>query len=157
MSRGPWEIIRLYPEDADSQVEIQELDESTVYDIPYLQQQKYEGLELVITQSCLPGLREAMGHYCYIERVEDPTKPNTGEVNVYGIQTAKAMACQRFLENAVEAILTGRGEGYEWHYRHIAKLYGLEGRLETMLRIEDMNEEKIEEKDNHYLFLKACT
>lgn len=102
---------------------IHELEEFTVCDIPYLQQQKYEGLELVITQSCLPGLREAVVHYCHIKRLEDPTKPNTGEVNEYDIQTAKATACRRFLENAVEAILTRRREGYEWRYRDIAKLY----------------------------------
>lgn len=96
-----------------------------------------------------------MGHCCHIERLEDPTKPNTGEVNVYGIQTAKAMACRRFLENAVKAILPGRGEGYKWHYRNIAKLYGLKGRLKMMLRIEGMDEESIEE-DNNDLFLKAC-
>ena len=36
MSRGPWEITRLYPKDPDGQVEMQVLEEFTVYNIPYL-------------------------------------------------------------------------------------------------------------------------
>jgi len=140
MSRGPWEIIRLSPKDTDRQLKMDELEGFTIYDIPYLRQQRYEELELVITQSCLPGLQEAVGHHSHIERLMDPTKPNSGEVNVYGFHTAKAMACDRFLNTAVEAIRTGRGQGPEWCYRDAAKLSGFEGRLKTMLRNEDMDE-----------------
>lgn len=112
MSRGPWEIIRLSPKDTDGQVGMHELEEFTVYDIHYLRQQKYGGLELVITQSNLPRLRKVIGHHYHIECLEDLTKPNSREVNVYGMQKAKAMACRSFLETAVEAELTGQGEGY---------------------------------------------
>ena len=156
MSRGPWEIIRLSPKDTENQVEMHKLEEFTVYDIPYHRQQKYGGLELVITQSNLPRLRKVVGHHCHIERLEDPTKPNSGEVNVYGMQKAKAMACRSFLETAVEAELTGQGEGYVWLYRDMAKSSGLKGRLGRMLRIEDMGEESSEEDDDDYIILRTA-
>ena len=155
MSRGPWEIIRLSPKDTDRQLKMDELERFTVYDIPYLRHQKYEELELVITQSCLPGLHEAVGHHCHIERLVDPTKSNSGEVKVYGFHTAKAMACDRFLNTAVEAIRTGRGQGPEWCYRDAAKLCRLGGKLEIMLRNEDMGEESIEEDDNDIFFFRS--
>ena len=83
------------------------LEHFTTYDIPYLQQYKYEWLELVVTQSCLPAIWDAVGRYCHIERLVDPMAADPGEKNVYGLQTAKALACQRFLGAAVEAIRTG--------------------------------------------------
>ena len=69
-------------------------------------------LELVITQSCLPGLREAVGHRCHIERLVDPTNPFSRDLEVYDMQNAKSRACRRFLDNAAEAMRFGRGEGF---------------------------------------------
>ena len=83
------------------------------------------------------------GHYCHTERLVYIRKPNPGEVNVYGIQTAEAMACRRFLKTAVEAILTGQGDKYERCYRDIANSSGLEEELEIMFRIKEDNNDHI--------------
>ena len=88
-----------------------------------------------------------------------PTEANSGEVDVYGMHTARAMACERFLNTAIEAIRTRRGQGPEWCYHDAAKLCRLEGRLKMMLRNEDMDgesiEESIEEDDNDVFFFRA--
>lgn len=54
-----------------------------------------------------------MGYLYYIEPLIDPTKPDTREEKIYKIRKAKKIACRRFLETAVKAIRTGRGEGYK--------------------------------------------
>ena len=67
--------------------------------------------------------------------------------------TAEAMACDEFLNTAVEASRTGRGQGPEWCYHDAVKLSGLEGMLRMMLRNEDMVEESIDEDDNDVFFV----
>lgn len=147
--------MRLFRKDIDGQVDMHALEEFSVYDIPYLRQYNNNQAEHVIMQSCLPRLREAVGQYCDIDRLIDPMKPNPGEINVYGIQTVKAMACRRFLESTVKAIRTGSGESFIWCYRDLANSVGLEGRLEVMLRTEDMDEERIEGNEDDCSGLKA--
>ena len=85
VSMGPHEIVRLSPKDTDRQLKTDELEGFTVYDIPYLQEQKNGRLELVITQSCIPELQEAVGHRYDIANVVAPTEPNPSEVDVYGM------------------------------------------------------------------------
>ncbi len=140
MSTGPWEIIRFSVKDTNRHLEMidmdKELKEFTVYQIPYLRQHKHKTFELVVAQSCILELQEALGQRYNIERPDDLTLPNSGEVNVFGLQTAKEMANRRFLSNAVDAVSNGWGEGPGWCYRDAAKSSGLEARLEMELQSE---------------------
>lgn len=71
------------------------------------------------------------------------------------MHAAKAMACRRYLNSAVEAIRTGRGEGSEWCYLNAAKLSGFKGRLKLKFRYKDIDEESIKEDDNDIFLLRA--
>ena len=57
---------------------------------------------------------------------------------------------------AVEAELIEQGEGYVWLYRDMAKSSGLEGRLERMLWMENIDEESSEEDDDDYIILRTA-
>ena len=96
-----------------------------------------------------------MGYYYYIGRQVDPTKLYSGKINIYGIYRAKAMACDRFLNTAVEAVRTGRGQGPERYYRNTAKLSGLNKSLRMILRNEDINNESVKNNNNDVLVLRA--
>jgi len=67
----------------------------------------------------------------------DPTTPDSGEVEIYGLQKAKERACRRFLDNAVNAISNGRA----WSVlRRAAELHGLDARLREALHCEGFDE-----------------
>ncbi|KAL8689488.1 MAG: hypothetical protein Q9218_004849, partial [Villophora microphyllina] len=80
---GSWEFIRSPAKDGDLGSEMVELEEMlrefTVYDIPYLHQQKCHGFELVVAQSCVPKLQEAVDGRYDVQSQVDPTKPDSGE------------------------------------------------------------------------------
>lgn len=89
MSTGPWEIIRLSAKGNNYQLKLDDPVKFTVYEIASVLQQKDGGFELVVQQACIPKLQQAVGDNYYIQRQLNPASPNSGEVNVYGKQTAK--------------------------------------------------------------------
>jgi len=92
------------------------------------------------TQSCFPELQKAVGDRYHVQRQVDPTTPDSGEVEIYGLQKAKERACRRFLDNAVNDISNGRCEGPGQCYRRAAELHGLDARLREALHCEGFDE-----------------
>ncbi|KAL9128709.1 MAG: hypothetical protein Q9217_002670 [Psora testacea] len=150
--RSPLEIIRLSAKDTDRRSRTinwdEDLKDFTVDDIPYVRELKYEGFEMVIAQSRIPELHEVFRHRYDIEYPYNPLTPHKGEVNVHGERTAKGMAYERFLNNAVDAIRNGWGVGASRCYRETAEAYGLEVQLERILRTSDEEHEAIEEDND---------
>ncbi len=136
-STGPWEIIRFSVNRRLEKIDMaKELREFTVYQILYLRQHQHKTFELVVAQSCILELQEALGQRYNIERPDDLALPDSGEGNVFGLQTAKEMANRRFLISAVDAVSNGWGEGPGWCYGDAAKSSGLEARLEMEIQSE---------------------
>lgn len=67
----------------------------------------------------------------------------------------KRWLARRFLNTAVEAIRTGRGQGPKDCYYDAAKSSGLDEELMMMLSNDNMDDESIRNDDNDLLFLRA--
>lgn len=138
MFTGPWEIFRFSVKEINRHLEMIDMDKEfrkfTTYQIPYFRQHKHNKFELVVAQSCVSQLQETLGPCYSIQRPDDLTLPDPGEVNVFGLQTAKEMTNRRLLSNAVDAISNGWGEGPSLCYRDAAKASGLEARLEMEIQ-----------------------
>jgi hypothetical protein len=150
VSTGPWEIIRSPAKDDDRKSEMVELEkepmEFTVYDILHLRQQRYRGFELLVAQSCVPKLREALGDHYHLQRRVDPTTPNAGEVNVFGRLTAIQMAYRGFITTAVDVICNGWSEAGHFYLRE-AESHGLGTRLEIALQCEYYGQKVLHEDE----------
>lgn len=163
ISTGPWEIIRSHAEDDDRELEMVELEkelkEFTVYDILHIRQQRYQGFELLIAQSCVPELQKALAKHYHVQRQIDPTIPDAREVNVFGLVTATEGAYNRFINTAVDVISNRWSEAGHFYLRE-AESHGLGTRLETALQYDryDKNvlheDEKCISDNDDYLTIK---
>jgi hypothetical protein len=88
----------------------------------------------------IPELQKAVGDRYHVQHQVDPTTPDSGEVEIYGLQKAKERARRRFLDNAVNAISNGWCEGPGQCYRRAAELHGLDARLGEALHCEGFDE-----------------
>jgi hypothetical protein len=132
----------------------EKLGEFTVYDIPYIRKDGQDLYELVVAQRCVEMLYKRLVQWYDIVAPYDPIIPDAGEVNVRNIATAREMAIQKFLHNAVDAIRNGFSAGPAECYRNLARSKGLEGKL--VAELENVDPHRVSDvRDRDFSWLKT--
>ncbi len=150
VSADPWENIHSPAQYDGCESELDELKvelrKLMVFDILHIRRQRYLGFQLVVAQSCVPELQEALGDRYHIQRRVDPRTPDAGEVNIFGLLAASENACCRLITTAVDEIRNGWSEAGQF-YLCEAKSRGLGTRLEMALQSDDYDQNVLHEDE----------
>ena len=118
----------------------------TVELVPNIVEHKDQGsYELVATTSCLHMLSRSYPTFKVISDY-DPFKPAEADIHIHGLEEAKKKARASSLNNAVEAIRNGWGDGPAKCYQNAARKSGLASALESSILNRDI---KVSFRDNY--------
>ena len=105
----------------------------TVELVPNIVEHKDQGsYELVANPSCLHLLSRSYPTFKVINDY-DPFRPAEADIRIHGLEEAKKRARVSSLNNAVEAIRSGWGDGPAECYQNAARKAGLESALESSI------------------------
>ena len=104
----------------------------TVNMVPNIAHKDRASYELVVAASRLHLLSRSYPTFILIADY-DPFKPAEADIRIHGLEEAKKKARVSSLNNAVEAIRNGWGDGPAECYQNAARKAGLESALESSI------------------------
>lgn len=131
-SKGPLRIVCFSTYESLDNLAIQQEFSEWGVDVLHVGLQYRNSRDLVVADGPrLQAFAQATNHV--IIRDVNPMQPSDRERNIYGIPNATTKASERFLENAVDAIVQTTNGPAALFYRDIARKYGLVARLEMLV------------------------
>ncbi|KAL9096543.1 MAG: hypothetical protein Q9163_006429 [Psora crenata] len=119
----------------------------TLFEIPFIKELQYGGVEMVISYSCVPRLRETLGPRFIVSDMHNPVAPSAGELNVHGFFHATRRAAYSLLDTAVDTIRNVWPRSAGLCYRDVVVQCGLGNELMDRLHAPLDDREDPEECD----------